>query len=143
MNSAISKVIRVFCVDDNYLVTQALKLQLDRTDDIEWAGSAPDADALLTHVRDDCPDIVLLDIDMPGKNAFVAIGELMAICSGSRVVMYTGLMRAELVNRALDAGAWGFVAKIDGEKELISAIRAVASGSMGFSGSIRKLLDER
>jgi DNA-binding NarL/FixJ family response regulator len=61
----------------------------------------------------------------------------------SRVLMYSGLLRRELVDRAIEAGAWGYVAKTDGGEELLAAIHAVASGSLAFSRSIRNLIGER
>jgi DNA-binding NarL/FixJ family response regulator len=137
-----SNIIKVFCVDDNALVVEALKLQLAGLKDVEWAGAAHDADSLLEQARVTCPDIVLLDIDMPGKDSISAVSELNEICRGSRVLMYSGLLRRDLVDRALDAGAWGYVAKTDGEHDLLKAIRAVASGSMGFSRSIQSILGE-
>ena len=142
MTSTAAKPIKVFCVDDNALVTEAVRLQLTRADGMQWAGSAPDADALLLHARQECSDIVLLDIDMPGKDPFEAIGELSEICGHARVLMYSGLMRRDLVDLALDSGAWGYVAKTDGEGELVAAIRAVANGTIGFSRSIRTIMGE-
>jgi DNA-binding NarL/FixJ family response regulator len=142
MSDAPAKPIRIFCVDDNTLVTEALRLQLSRTAGLQWTGCAPDADSLLDQAKRECSDIVLLDIDMPGKNPFDAINELTEICGHSRVLMYSGLLRRDLVDRALDSGAWGYVAKTDGEQDLLQAIRAVAGGSMGFSRSIRTMMGE-
>ncbi|MCI0364078.1 MAG: response regulator transcription factor [Phycisphaerales bacterium] len=140
MTCSTSNKITVFCVDDNPLVTDALKLQIERAADVQWHGSAPNADGLLTEARVECSDIVLLDIDMPGKDPFDAIAELVDICRDSRVLMYSGLLKRELVDQALEAGAWGYVAKTDGERELLSAIRSVAAGSFAFSPSVRSLL---
>jgi len=133
---------RVFCVDDNSLVIEALKLQLNRADGVRFAGSAPDAAALLEAAGEGCADIVLLDIDMPGKDPFESIGELEELCRDTRVIMYSGLLRPDFVDRAIDAGAWGYVAKIDGEEELLEAIQTVLGGSMGFSRSIRQIMGE-
>ena len=142
MNCAPAKTIKVFCVDDNHLVAEAVRLQLERADDVHWAGSAADATAMLREARRQCCDVVLLDIDMPGKNPFEAIGELTEICPESRVVMYSGLLKRDLVDRAVEAGAWGYVAKTDGETELLAAIRMVASGSFAFSRSVLSLIGE-
>ena len=131
--------LRVFCVDDNPLVAEALKIQLRDSGDLTLHGTAPDAQSFLTAIRGNCPDVVLLDIDMPGKDPFEAIGDLEHVCPRSRVVMYSGHLRPDLVDRALDAGAWGYVAKSDGIDELMQAIRAAASGVMGFSRSVRSL----
>jgi two-component system response regulator DesR len=142
MTSAAAARIKVFCVDDNPLVPDAVKLQLTLADDMQWGGSAPDADSLLVEAERECSTIVLLDIDMPGRDPFSAVADLAAICPESRVVMYSGLLRRELVDRAIDAGAWGYVAKAD-SGELLPAIRQVASGSIAFSRSVLSLIDER
>ena len=138
MNAA-QQTIRVYCVDDNPLVIEALQLQLQNNGDIEYMGSSSSADDFLENVRGNCPDIVLLDIDMPGKDPFEAIEDLPQICSKARVIMYSGLIHRDLLDRALDAGAWGYVAKVDGEVALLTAIRETVAGSMGFSPSIQSL----
>ena len=134
-----SKPLKIFCVDDNPLVAEALGLHLRSSEDLVLHGTAPDADAFLEAVRGNCPDVVLLDIDMPGKDPFQAIMELEHVCQRCRVVMYSGHLRQDLLDRALDAGAWGYVAKSDGIEELMQAIRDTASGNMGFSRSVRTM----
>jgi DNA-binding NarL/FixJ family response regulator len=101
---------RVFCADDNPLVTHALRRYIERSGRFDWMGCSEDADTLLRTVDSlGCPDIVLLDIDMPGMDPFEAIGALGARCGGARVMMYTGMVRRDLIDRALEAGAWGYV----------------------------------
>jgi DNA-binding NarL/FixJ family response regulator len=143
--------IRVFCVDDNPHVAEAVALTMKGSarGNLDLAGSASTADMLLAEAENagwsegQAPDIVLLDIDMPGRSAFDAIGELGRICgdlqSKPRVIMYSGLVEKKLVERALEAGAWGYVAKCDSTEELLAAIREVAGGSFAFSPSIRDL----
>ncbi len=131
--------IRVLCVDDNPLVTQALQVQLAAEPDMQVIATVSTADELLARVARGCPDVVLLDYDMPGKPAFQAISELASLCKKARVLMYSGYVEPELIDRALDAGAWGYVAKIDRQEDLIAAIRDVASGSFGFSPTVRGL----
>ena len=136
---------RVFCADDNPLVTDALKVQIESAPDFRWVGSAENADELLSEAaaiadHNDCPDIVLLDIDMPGRDPFEAIGELQRICPGARVLMYSGLVRREWIERAMEAGAWGYVAKSDGEQALLAAMRAALSDEFALSPEVQKAL---
>jgi two-component system nitrate/nitrite response regulator NarL len=136
-NQTAAQRITVICVDDNPLVTEALGLQLRDYDDIELIGRAASADELIAKAGQRCPSIVLLDYDMPGKSPFQAISELEEICSESRVLMYSGHVHEDLVDCALEAGAWGYVAKVDPTEDLIAAIRRVAAGSFAFSPAVR------
>lgn len=124
----------VYCADDNPLVTDAIRIQVERAPDFRWMGCAEDAGRLIEEVgRRGCPDIVLLDVDMPGKSPFDAIGELLGRCGGVRVLMYSGIVRRDLIDRAIAAGAWGYVSKSDGEQALFAAMRKVLAGEIGLS----------
>lgn len=133
-----TKPIKVMCVDDNPLVTEALKLQFRDLPDIRCIRTASSADEMLDVLNaDDCPDIVLLDYDMPGKPSFDAISELEGRCADARVIIFTGYVGKDLVDQALDAGAWGYVAKVDTQDDLVQAIRQVAAGTFAFSPAVR------
>ncbi len=127
----------VYCADDNPLVTAALRVQFQHNPDFRWMGCAEDAGQLIEDLaRVGCPDVVLLDIDMPGKDPFDAIGELVDLCGDVRVVMYTGMVRRDLIDRAIEAGAWGYVAKSDGEEALFDAVRKVLEGQFALSPEV-------
>lgn len=127
----------VYCADDNPLVTDALRVQFERARDFRWMGCSEDADSLVKAVSQrGCPDIILLDIDMPGKDPFEAIAELTELCADVRVVMYTGMVRRELIDQAVEAGAWGYVAKSDGEEALFTAMRKVLDGEFALSPEV-------
>lgn len=129
---------RVYCADDNPMVTVALQRTITRSGEFKWMGCAEDADHLIEDVREQgCPDIVLLDIDMPGRDPFDAIKDLLAVCRKLRVLMYSGMVKRELIDRAIDAGAWGYVSKADGEDELFAAIRKALSGELGLSSEVQ------
>ena len=144
--------INVYCVDDNPLVADAIGLTIKSAGlgELGLAGSVSSADAMLHEARmgrwrnGAAPDVVLLDIDMPGKSAFDAIIELEEVCGAGRnkprVIMYTGLLEKRLVDRALECGAWGYVAKSDSPESLLTAIREVAAGSFSFSPAVRSLI---
>jgi two-component system invasion response regulator UvrY len=129
---------QVFCADDNPLVTAALQRYVERSPDFAWMGCAEDADAMCDQVRArGCPDIVLLDIDMPGMDPFDAIAVLQGSCTQSRVLMYSGMVRRDLIDRAIEAGAWGYVSKGDGEDSLFEAMRAAMAGQLALSPEVR------
>jgi DNA-binding NarL/FixJ family response regulator len=137
---------RVYCVDDNPLVSEALKVQIDRASDFRWIGCAGNADDLLSEMaaiadQDECPDIVLLDIDMPGRDPFEAIVELRQMCPDTKVLMYSGLVRREWIERAMECGAWGYVAKSDGEQALLAAMRAAMADEIAFSPEAQRAFE--
>lgn len=120
--------IKVLCVDDNFLVAEGIKIKLALAGGFEWMGQLADADDLVEHVRRKRPDIVLLDIDMPGKDAFTALRELHDAGLNTRVLMVSGHVRTELIDRAVEAGAWGYVSKGEGAEQIINAIHDVLAG---------------
>ena len=135
---------RVFCTDDNSLVTEAVRLHIEQEPDFDWVGSAESADDMLTkaheiRARRHCPDIVLLDIDMPGRDPFEAIGELHRICPNARVLMYSGLVRRDWIERAMESGAWGYVAKSDGQEALLTAMRSAMADEFALSPEVQRI----
>ncbi|HVZ93679.1 MAG TPA: response regulator transcription factor [Phycisphaerales bacterium] len=119
--------IRLMCVDDNRLMADALERRLRNEDGIEWVGWVEEASRALLAVRESQPDVVLLDIDMPGQDCFELVGEIAQIRPETRVIMFSGHVRADYVDRAIDAGAWGYASKNDRIGDLLDAIgRAVA-----------------
>jgi two-component system invasion response regulator UvrY len=125
--------IKVVCVDDNPAVTSALESLLSRERGFEWKGALASADQLIAHCVNDQPDLMLLDMDMPGRNPLDAMVEMVAACPGTRGIMFSGYVGRELIERSLNAGAWGYVSKNDGQDELLKALRKVAAGEVGLS----------
>lgn len=131
---------RVFCADDNPLVSDALRQFVVRSGEFEWAGCVADADALCAKIGElGCPEIVLLDIDMPGMDPFEAVGRVAECCPETRVLMYSGMVRRDLIDRAIESGAWGYVSKGDGEQALFEAMRAALEGQIAMSPEVRSV----
>lgn len=133
--------IRVLCVDDNRLVGDALGLRIRQSPGFEWLGQLFSADELLQRIGDLRPDIIILDVDMPGSSPFEAMRIIGAQHPDVRIVMLSGHIRRELVEEALDAGAWGYLSKDDGPERLLSALREVHSGQMVLSRDAAAVLD--
>jgi two-component system response regulator DesR len=123
--------IKVLCVDDNSFVAEAIELKVLAQPDMQWLGWLSDAGGLVALARESSPDIILLDIDMPGRDPFDALRELYASCPRVRVIMLSGHVRRDLFDRAVDAGSWGYVSKDEDSETILSAIRTVAGG--GFA----------
>lgn len=133
--------IGVLCVEDNPEVAQALKMKLSQDELFLWKGWIPRADDLLEMARRQEPSIVLLDLDMPGRDPLDAADELLRARPATRVVVFSGHAREDLIERALDIGAWGFATKNDGENELLRVLASVIEGRVEFSPEVRALLD--
>ena len=129
--------IRVLCVDDNPRVAEALKIKFSRIKGFHWRGWLPGAEGLPERAAAESPVMVLLDLDMPGPDPFDALAEISEKSEDVKVVVFSGHVRKELIERALDAGAWGYVSKNDGEQALIDALRTVAAGEVAMSPEIQ------
>ncbi len=127
----------VLCVEDNPHVAEALRLKLSRMSDFEWKGWIPAADSMLETAKATCPALMLLDLDMPGRDPLEAASELARCCPTTRIVVFSGHVRQDLVDRAIEVGAWGYVSKNDGEEALINALRSVCEGEVALSPEVR------
>jgi DNA-binding NarL/FixJ family response regulator len=139
--------IRVLLVDDDALVRGGLRLMLRSAPDIDVVGEAADGESAITAAAELGPDVVLMDIRMPGTDGVTATAAITAgsITTGAappRVVALTTFDADELVRQAITAGAVGYLVKDTPPAEIISAVRAVAAGQGVLSPSVtRPLLD--
>ena len=132
--------IRVLVVDDDPLVRAGLGLMLGGRDDLTVVGEASDgAEALAQHDRLR-PDVVLMDIRMPGMDGLAATEALRARPDAAEVIVLTTFDADEHVLRALRAGAAGFLLKDTAPPEIITAIQRVAAGDAQLSPSVVRRL---
>jgi DNA-binding NarL/FixJ family response regulator len=120
-------VIRVLVVDDHAVVRQGLASMIATTDDLECVGAAADGGSALDMVRRLLPDVVLLDLSMPGTDG-IAVLHSLAASSAPRVLVLTSFGDPELVLEALHAGADGFLLKQSEAETILDGVRAIASG---------------
>ncbi|MDX2147488.1 MAG: response regulator transcription factor [Planctomycetota bacterium] len=125
--------ISILCVDDNPEMCAALQSLLQSDQRFTWLGHRENADGLINTVRRLQPAIVLLDIDMPGKDAIEALTEIALNCPRTRTIVFSGHARRDLIERAVEAGAWGFISKNDGDGQLIQAVERILEGEFVFS----------
>jgi CheY-like chemotaxis protein len=116
--------IRVFIVDDYAAVRQAVATVLEAYPDLEMAGEASDVEEALQLVAFIRPDVVLLDISLPGIGGAAATRAILNCSPSSRVIATCTLQEEELIPEALSAGAVGCLLKNVSANELASAIRA-------------------
>lgn len=142
VGAAPQRAVRVLCVDDNSLVADAVATRLYLVGGFKWLGHLPSASGVVDAVARLEPDVVLMDLDMPGPDPFHAMRELAEQHPESRVLVLSGHVRRDLLDRAIEAGAWGYISKSDDAGTLVSAVRRVARGEFvlgpGLGGEINR-----
>ncbi|GGL46641.1 DNA-binding response regulator [Streptomyces anthocyanicus] len=121
--------VRVVIVDDEQLVRMALRLVIDGEPDLSVVAEAADGDAAISVVDEHRPDVVLMDVRMPGRDGLSATRELLSRPSPPRVLILTTFDSDDLVLGALRTGALGFVLKDTQPPQLLEAVRSVADGN--------------
>lgn len=133
--------IKVLIVDDHRMLAEALEVLLTGEDGVETMGTAGTADEALEMCRRGCPDVALMDIDLPGTNGIEATARLLEMCPEARVVAITALQDQELLADAVRAGASGFVPKTRAAEELVGVVRRAAAGEIILpSGNVAGIL---
>lgn len=134
--------IRVLLAEDHNVVRDGLRLLLDAQSDIEVIAEATTGREAIVLSREDCPDVVVLDISMPDLDGIQAAGLIQVDCPQTQILILTMHESDAYFFRALQAGAAGYVLKKAASEDLINAVRAVARGEAFFYPSLaRKLLD--
>jgi DNA-binding NarL/FixJ family response regulator len=137
--------IRVLLADDQALVRAGFRALLDAQGDIEVAGEASDGEQAVRLARQVVPDVVLMDIRMPGTDGLAATRQIAADqrLAGVRVVILTTFELDEYVFEAIRSGAAGFLVKDADPDDLVQAVRVVADGGALLSpGVTRRLISE-
>jgi DNA-binding NarL/FixJ family response regulator len=130
------KPIRVMCIDDSPIVAEALGRCISREQGLQWDGWVDDAARLYTRLNTDAPDVLLVDIDMPGIDSFALVAEVKERRPLVRVAMLTGHVRAEYLDRAFVAGANGYISKDDAVTLILDHIRRLAAGDFVLSPGV-------
>jgi len=127
---------RLFIVDDHPLVREGLKARLSALPSIEVVGEAGDADEASRHVQETRPDLVLMDIGMKEVNGIELTRQLLADQPQLLILVLSMYDNPEYVNRAMQAGARGYVLKDAPASDIIDAIAAVTSGGTFLSPAV-------
>jgi DNA-binding NarL/FixJ family response regulator len=129
-------VIQVLLADDEAMVRAGVRAILASDPGIEVVAEAADGPEAVELVRAHRPDVVLLDIRMPGLDGLAAADEIAAVAPATSVVMLTTFGEDDYIARALGGGAAGFLLKASDPRELISAVHAVAAGAAFLSPAV-------
>lgn len=128
--------IRVLVVDDHPIVRDGLKAVLAYSGDVEVVGEAEDGIDAVVRARELLPDVLLMDIAMPGQNGIDATRAIKAVLPSTRVLILSQHEDNQYLMPILDAGASGYVSKRAPASELITAIRAVHRGETFLAPSL-------
>lgn len=133
--------LRLLLVDDHQILRQVLELALDAEPDLLVVGASPDAESALADVGTLRPDVVLMDLDLPGMDGIEATRRMTLHHPRVRVVVLTGACTRGLVTAALEAGARGYLLKEEPLDQLLANIRAVGEGRRPLAAAARALLE--
>lgn len=135
--------IRILIVDDHKLYREGLRLQLEAHGGFVVVGEASDAESGLDQALRLKPDIVFMDIEMPGISCFETIRRIHESLSGTKVVVLSGHMEDESIAQAVRAQARGYVVKEDGFDQVRDAIREVLAGKLYYTQAVLDRVETR
>lgn len=140
MTSASPKGISILLVDDHPIVRQGYRRVLESQRDFQVVAEAEDAASAYNAFKALSPDVVVMDISMPGASGLEAIRNIRARGGRARILVFSMHSEASLVKAAFNAGAGGYVTKSSEPAVLIRAIRSVAHGERAMSDDIAQVL---
>jgi len=136
------KPIRVAVVEDDSKLRQTLELFISRSPGMRFVAGYGSAEAALKGLVSESPDVVLMDIRLPGMSGIECVSRLASLVPGAKVLMLTAYEDSDDVLQSLKAGAFGYMLKSADPAKLREAIREVHKGGSPMTGSIaRKIVD--
>lgn len=133
--------IRVIIIDDHPVVLQGFSFMLQDIPDIRLVATFSDADDGLAYLAATAVDIVLLDINLPGKNGIDACVEIRKINPACKVIAISNINEYSIIQRMLQAGASGYLLKNASTDEVLGAIHKVVGGGFGIGENVQAIID--
>jgi DNA-binding NarL/FixJ family response regulator len=137
-----AKRIRVLCVDDHPIVREGMAAMIESEGDVVSVGEAGDGQAAIEQYRKLKPDVVVMDLRMPGLGGVEATTQIRREFPTARIIVLTTYEGDEAIHRALDAGARGYLLKDSARRELLKSIREVHAGQRHISATAATRLAE-
>ena len=125
--------LRVLCVDDHPVLLEGIRARLKLEPKLEFIGELASADNLVAEAKLRQPDVVLMDVAMPGLDPFAAAADLRRRCPEVKTVFLSAHIRDHYLDAAFRAGAWGYLYKGDDIEDIVQALKRVAEGEYVFS----------
>lgn len=134
---------KVFIVDDHYMIIEGIRSLLQNEKSIEWLGHAGNAASCMAFLRQQQPDVILMDINLPDKSGIELCKEVVAKYPAVFVIGLSTFNQQSFIQKMIDNGASGYVLKNARQEELMEAINSVMAGkqylSFEASQSLRKI----
>ncbi|WP_395748213.1 response regulator [Prosthecobacter sp.] len=135
--------ISLLLIDDHFVVRSGLVASLELEDDLKVVGEADRGEEAVALFGKKKPDVVLMDLQLPGISGIEATAAVMAEHPGARVLIFSTFARDDEIQAALKAGALGYLQKSSSRDDLLAAIRMVAKGERSLPADIAQRLKER
>ncbi|MDZ7729035.1 MAG: response regulator transcription factor [Dehalococcoidia bacterium] len=136
-----SRAVRVLLVDDHVVMRQALRMLLEAQPELEVLADVENGREAVAACERSRPDVVLMDVVMPGLNGLEATRQIRRVSPSTRVVMLSGFVDEDQLLEALRSGASGYIIKKSDVSELVLAIQTVHRGNSYFSSSLSEGFD--
>ena len=133
--------VSILLVDDHPVVREGYRRLLERQPGFSVCAEAVDADSAYAAYCEHRPDVVVMDMLLPGASGLDALRHIRQRDAEARVLMVTMHSGASMAQKALDAGAWGYVTKSSGPKELVRAVTAVSQGQQALCDDTQQALE--
>ena len=140
MHAKQARSIKVLLVDDHAMLREALRGRLEHELDLDVVGTAGTADEAVDLTQTLKPDVVVMDIDMPGRTCFDAAHDIVALQPEARIVYLSAFSSDRYIQDALEAHALSYLTKDQPPEAVVEAIRQAAQGLSSFSPSVRERL---
>lgn len=134
--------ITVIVADDHTVLRDGLRYLLEAQGDIKIVGMAANGQEAVEQAALYCPDVVLMDISMPVMNGIEATKQISKVCKHTKVAILSMHHTMEYMQRALEAGAVGYLLKDSAGAELVTAIRSLHEGKRYFSQKVSKIMED-
>lgn len=135
--------IKIFIADDHALIREGIKNIIAKEFDMKVVGEISDPHQIVSNVIDIKPDILVLDLSMPGKSGLDVLKELKSLAPETKILIMTMMPEDQFAKRTLKAGAYGYLTKDSAPDELVNALRKIYSGKKYISPSLaEKLADD-
>ncbi|RIV20051.1 DNA-binding response regulator [Fibrisoma montanum] len=127
-------------VDDHSIVRDGIRLLLEQAEGLEIVDEANDGEEALEKLKAQRPDVVLMDISLPGMSGIQTTQVISRLYKGVRVLMLSMHNNEDYILRSVEAGAYGYILKDSSSDEMVKAIRTIASGEKYYSSPVATII---